>query len=331
MQVLQEMAGGFRQWPDAPIFHWPEEVGLEYESVTFPSEDGVPLEGWFIPREGSDKLLIMNHPRLFNRAGLAAHQEPFNTWLASSGNNLDVNFVLDYKILHDAGYNILTHDFRNHGLSGRANGVIYSAGRYESRDVIGALRYVRRRKDTCKMTLGLFPRSIGGSATFYAMSRHPKEFEGVRCIAVPQPVSVNATTQADLERRNIPLSYMGLLDDMIFWATSLRVDQMSPIPWARSVTIPTLIWQVRNDHVTTPEDVQAIFDAIPIAEKKLTWLDHTERRFDGYLHFQRAPEEALGWLEQYMNTTESTPETRPETRPEGQPETHLETIPDTFA
>uniref|UniRef100_A0A0B7KDE4 Serine aminopeptidase S33 domain-containing protein n=2 Tax=Bionectria ochroleuca TaxID=29856 RepID=A0A0B7KDE4_BIOOC len=299
-QELLNIATTFRQWPEAPLFHWPEEEGLQYESVTFHSEDGVPLEGWFFPREGSDKILLMNHPRLFNRAGLPSHLEPWATLAAPSGNNIDVNFIPDYKILHDAGYNILTHDFRNYGLSGRANGVLYSGGRYESRDVIGAIRYIRSRPDTGNMTLGLFPRCMGGNAVFHAMSRLPQEFEGIRVIVTPQPISANMSTRVDLANRGIPPSYIKDLDDMVFWRTSLHLDQYSPIPAARSVTIPTFIYQVRNDLQTKPDDVQAIFDAIPIPEKKLVWIENTTRRWDGYLYFQRQPQEMLEWLESIL-------------------------------
>ena len=42
----------------APVLRRPDEVGLDYEDVFFPSMDGVPLEGWFIPAAGSDKLII---------------------------------------------------------------------------------------------------------------------------------------------------------------------------------------------------------------------------------------------------------------------------------
>lgn len=243
----------------------------------------------------------MNHPRLFNRAGLPSHMEPWASLTADSGNNIDVNFIPDYKILHDAGYNILTHDFRNYGLSGRANGVLYSGGRFEARDVIGSIKYIRSRPDTRDMTLGLFPRCMGGAATFYAMQERPEVFEGIRVLVTPQPLSANMSTRVDLERRNIPLSYIDDLDDMVFWRTSLRLDQYSPIPWAKSVTIPTYLYQVRDDVLTRPDDIQAMFDAIPVPEKRLFWVENSTRRWDGYLHFQRVPEEILDWLERYMN------------------------------
>ena len=36
-KTLQTIADSFRVWPRAPIMHWPDEAGLAYENVTFPS------------------------------------------------------------------------------------------------------------------------------------------------------------------------------------------------------------------------------------------------------------------------------------------------------
>ncbi|EWZ01293.1 hypothetical protein FOYG_00951 [Fusarium oxysporum NRRL 32931] len=224
MEFLEEIADGFRIWPEAPLYHRPDELNLKYETVTFPSEDGVPLEGWFFPCNGSDKIIIMNHPRLFNRAGLPSHIEPWNTLTAPLGNNFDVNFIPDYKILHDAGYNVLTHDFRNYGMSGRGNNVLYSGGCYESYDVIGALRYIRKHKDTKDMTIGLFPQCMGGSATFFAMGTHPEEFKDIRTIVFPQPISANMSSKVTLQTAGIDLDYLKELDDMVYWRTSLHLE-----------------------------------------------------------------------------------------------------------
>jgi uncharacterized protein len=102
-RLLQGMADSFAQQLRAPILHSPAEQGLDYQDVTFPALDGVPLEGWFIPGAGSDKLIIANHPMGFSRAGIPAHLEPWRSIWAPSGNDFEVNLVPDYKILHDAG------------------------------------------------------------------------------------------------------------------------------------------------------------------------------------------------------------------------------------
>jgi uncharacterized protein len=183
--ILQAMADSFGQQLRSPILHWQAEQGLDHQDVTFPALDGVPLEGWFIPVSGSDKPIIANHPMGFSRSGIPAHLEPWRSVRASSGNDFEVNLVPDYKILHDAGYNVLAYDLRNSGLSGAANGGIASSGIFEARDVAGSLAYARSRRDTRDMTIGLFSRCLGCSSTFAAMTQFPEAFDGVRCLPVP--------------------------------------------------------------------------------------------------------------------------------------------------
>ena len=162
--ILQAMADSFGRQLRSPILHWPSEQGLDYQDITFPALDGVPLEGWFIPAAGSDKLIIANHPMGFSRSGIPAHLEPWKSIWSSSGNDFEVNLLPDYKILHDAGYNVLAYDLRNFGLSGAANGGISASGIFEARDVAGSLAYARSRPDTRDMTTGLFSRCLGCSS-----------------------------------------------------------------------------------------------------------------------------------------------------------------------
>ncbi|WOS67238.1 alpha/beta hydrolase family protein [Sinorhizobium fredii] len=300
-KTLQTLAEGFRKWPPAPLLHWPNEVGLDYETVTFPSEDGVVLEGWFIPKEGSDKIIVANHPRWFNRSGFPSHLEPWKSIGADTGNDFEINFIPDYKILHDAGYNVLAYDLRNFGHSSDANGHLFTVGRYESRDVIGSINYVRTRPDTSRMTIGLFSRCVGGNSTMYAMTRRPEVFEGVRCMVAPQPLSSGVALERALERKGIPSSYMKELNEKVRLQTSFDLEQFSPVPWAENVRIPTFLYQVRDDLYTRPSDVQAMFDNIPIAEKKLYWIEGTSARWDGYAYFQRQPQQILEWFDLYMN------------------------------
>jgi hypothetical protein len=53
--------------------------------------------------------------------------------------------------------------------------------------------------------------------------------------------------------------------------------------------------------LTDPSDVQAMFDNIPVAEKKLQWIDGTTARWDGYMEFQRRPQPMLDWFARYMS------------------------------
>jgi len=231
---LQEFANGFGQQLRSPVMHSPSEQGLDYQDVSFPSLDGTPLEGWFIPAKGSNKLIINNHPMGFSRSGLPTQLEPWKSMWGSSGNNFEINLIPDYKILHDAGYNVLTYDLRNFGLSGSANGGIGSSGIFESRDVLGSLKYARSREDTRHMVLGLFSRCLGCNSTLYAMKSDPKAFDGVRCLVGPQPVDTKTIVTQQLSLSGIPANSIDDLDRRIIRKTGIGFDRRNQQAWAKA-------------------------------------------------------------------------------------------------
>src|SRR5690606_37805866 len=94
-EILRQMADSFGRQLRSPIMHTPAEAGLDYEDITFQAIDGVPIEGWFIPARGSDRLIIANHPMGFTRAGYPGHLEPWKSIWTSSGNDIEVNLVPD--------------------------------------------------------------------------------------------------------------------------------------------------------------------------------------------------------------------------------------------
>jgi len=299
-ELLQRMAEGFSYQRRSAVMHSPSEHGLDAEDVTFPSSDGVPLEGWFIPAPGADGVVIANHPMGFTRSGMPTHLEPWHSQWAPSGNGFEVDFVPDYRILHDAGYHVLAYDLRNHGLSGAANGGVASSGIFEARDVVGALDYVRGRPDTRACAVGLFSRCLGASSTFAAMTQFPSAFGGVRALVAPQPVSAETI----FGRRLAAMGLAERLDDFEQWViryTGIGFAPRCPREWAKNVSVPTFLYQVRDDAMTDPSDVATMYDNIPV-EKSLQWIEGTTARWDGYLEFQRHPEPMLEWFAKHMGS-----------------------------
>lgn len=299
-RMIQGIVLAFRQQPRSPILATPSSEGLEYENVTFPSEDGVPLEAWFIPRAGSHKLVIANHPRFFSRYGFPSHLEPWRSMFAAGGNDFEVNFIRDYKILHDAGYNVLTYDLRNLGHSGSANGGMCTGGIYESRDVVGSIEFARREPRLREMAIGLFSRCLGCSASIHAMARLPVAFEGVRCMVGVQPISPRVINERVFELAGIAPARVDELDREIRLAISFGLDEMSPAGPAKRVKVPTFLCQVRDDVLTRSSDVQSIFDNIATREKELLWIEGTTKRWDGYTRFAKEPGPMLAWFERFM-------------------------------
>jgi esterase/lipase len=266
---------------------------MEYENIFFPSLDGISLEGWFIPTK-SEKLIICNHPMTMNRYGFPGHLEPWKQF-----NPTEVNLVKIYKELHNAGYNVLAYDMRNHGTSSEANGGVAGTGLYEWRDVVGALQYVENHEQLKRMVIGLFNPCAGGNAAMVAMSKQPEVFKNVKAFVCPQPASMNIGMKEILSLHGLG-EYMNEFDDEMCKQGGFTTSEMSPHPYASNVKIPTFIIQVREDVWSKPDDVQITYDLIPLKEKKLFWIDGTTQRFDGYNYFGRQPDQLIDWFDNYM-------------------------------
>ncbi|MDO8674316.1 MAG: alpha/beta fold hydrolase [Dehalococcoidia bacterium] len=128
----------------------PSADRLSYESVQFPSAiDGILLKGWFIDSPGTKTILMMH-----GRNGI---RDDTNIGVMDVANGLA-----------QAGYDVLTFDFRAHGESG---GTRYSLGQWEVQDVAGALEYLKSRAITSVGALGY---SMGASTEILAAADHPE-------------------------------------------------------------------------------------------------------------------------------------------------------------
>ena len=281
-----------------PVHKTPSDHGIaDWQDIYFPSDDGTPLEGWYVPAVGgeSDRLIIMNHPMPMSRSGFTGHWgEPW-----SAVDDIEIDFVAHIAHLARAGYNVLAYDLRNHGNSGAANGGICGIGRYEWRDCVGAKAYVDAHPRLSKMTLGLYSQCTGGNAQYEAMALRPALFENVVCMLSPLVVSMTAlmgrfaTLQGvgdHLDRLDVEQKKLG----------GFANAEMSPHLFAAAVTVPTMIVQVRDDAWTTPEDGQKSFDLLGSTEKDLFWIEGTTRRFDGYNYFGQNPDRMIGWFDRFI-------------------------------
>jgi pimeloyl-ACP methyl ester carboxylesterase len=296
--TLDAIASAAAHGTRAPLLHTPADKGLAFSEFSFPSSDGVPLEAWFIPAEGSDRLIICAHAFGFNRAGYPSAIEPWKSSFGP-GNDYDISFIPDYEKLHDAGYNVLAFDFRNFGQSGEANGGLQSAFRFEGRDVRGALDWVQNNPDLAHMKIGIFARCMGANATFRAIHDAPAAFADVKALVVPLLLSIRLIMEHQLAANGLG-DYADEVDRRQRLLTSVKMKDASPALWAKSVTIPTLTYGVHDDHLVEPWDLEATFKAVAAEDKEMFWIQDTTARWDGYTWFQRHPEHVLEFLDARM-------------------------------
>jgi fermentation-respiration switch protein FrsA (DUF1100 family) len=125
--------------PGAPAT--PADLGLEYETVSFTTDDGVTLSGWLIPaaRETATAVVVM-HGFTGNRLPELAGFVPW---------------------LHER-HHVLQFDFRGHGESGPGR---VTMGSDERRDVAAAVEFLRGRG---MGPIALFGVSMGAAAAIIA-------------------------------------------------------------------------------------------------------------------------------------------------------------------
>src|SRR5579864_1350427 len=118
------------------------------EEVTFPSiGDGLRISGWFF----------------------AAPETPAPTVILCHGIWTGRRECLPLALLFRAkGYNVLTFDFRAHGLS---DGKFTSVGHHETNDVLGAVHYVKDRPEVDPRRIGVIGFSMGAAASIQAAAR----------------------------------------------------------------------------------------------------------------------------------------------------------------
>ncbi|MBX8825101.1 lysophospholipase [Ochrobactrum sp. SFR4] len=292
---------GMVKMPRSFLFKTPDEYGMEgWSDISIPSDDGTPLEAWYIPAKGgeSDKLVIFNHALPMCRAGYPGHMgEPWSNFVEP----VEIDFVIQYKHLTDAGYNVLTYDFRNHGTSGAANNGVCGIGQWEWRDCVGVKKFVDAHPRMSKMKVALFSQCLGGISQYAAITKRPDLFENVLCMCSPLVPNMSSVFERFSEMQGIS-QYQELIDLEVMKLGGFPAADMSGALWAPNIKLPVLMWQVLKDAIiNNPDDALHTFDRLGSTDKELYWIEGTTKRFeDGYNWFGRQPEKALAFLDRYM-------------------------------
>lgn len=123
-------------FPMGELQQTPANWGMVHEDVTFATEDGVNLNGWFIPVEGSEQVLLFFH----GNAGNISHRRE------------------SIEIFHRLGLSVFIIDYRGYGKS---EGSPNESGLYK--DAVAAWHYLAEERGFDPGNVIIFGRSLGGA------------------------------------------------------------------------------------------------------------------------------------------------------------------------
>lgn len=279
-----------------PIPKTPQDYGMDYETISFKTSDGVAIKGWLIPAN-SKKIIIITHV-----GGLTKYGSTVNFHSIYKLYNKEIEFLKTAKHLHKVGYNILMFDFRNHGESDKSpNGGISTIGLDEYKDVLAALDFIKSRNDLKNMDIGFVSFCMGANSTIIAASKEPEKFAKVRCMMLIQPISMEVFVKVYSQKIFSKFGssiLIPMIKRLVKMMSGYELCEMSPKKYVKDIRVPTLYVQARNDLWTELSDIESFYKNTP-AEKEFYWIEDTKHRFESYSYFQNKPEKMFEWLEKW--------------------------------
>ncbi|MBN2159235.1 MAG: alpha/beta hydrolase [Spirochaetes bacterium] len=125
----------FLFYPERQIVSTPAASGLAWEDVYFTTDDGVRLNGWWVPASSPRCTVLFCH-----------------------GNGGNISYLVGtIGIYHSLNFSVLVFDYRGYGMSG---GVPSEEGTY--RDVRAAWDFLTETKSIAPVRIVVIGRSLGG-------------------------------------------------------------------------------------------------------------------------------------------------------------------------
>lgn len=280
----------------------PEDYGMPFESVNFPSLDGVNLSAWFIPAQKpySDTkkvLAIMNHPLYCSKYGFVPEGD------VAQLVPVHVEFLKTVQHLHHAGCDVLFYDLRNHGQSENSDTGMSGIGAFECQDAAGAMMYVNEQTKWSEHEVVLVNHCMGANAAIIAMSRRPELFKQVKALVAVQPISMAFMAEKFMTILGGECS-LDEVSQAIQALANISLNDMSPMASLKDLKVPVLYSQVREDVLTSPADLEAIVANTP-TETEMLWIEGQLNRFDGYNYYGEQPERMLAFLHKHIHSEQT--------------------------
>jgi fermentation-respiration switch protein FrsA (DUF1100 family) len=230
-------------------FVTPWELGLPYEEVSFRTEDGLLLRGWWLPAAEAKRTVIALH----GHRGARHHCVGIGA------------------ALWRRGANVLLFDHRGRGSS---EGELMSLGHFETADASAAVGYALSRAPG--LPLGLIGYSMGAAVAVMAAARD----ERVRAIVADSPfASERALVRALLGRQLGPLhGPVAALTERLLPYDPGEVEPLREV--VKIAPCASLFVHGLLDETCDPKDSVRLYEAA--GEPKELWLLEGAGHCDAY-------------------------------------------------
>lgn len=220
----------------------PFEVGVPYDSVTFPSSGDVKLPGWWMRRPESNRVIIVCIGYRGRRADLLG--------IAAS--------------LWRDGCNVLIFDYRGHG---ELAGTPVTLGYREVEDLLSAIAWVKEQIPDA--AIGLLGYSMGASVAIMGAARCPD----VQAVVADSPFARQRNAVSLAIRRVLKIPHDPLLHLVDFLLGHVGGYHFRDVEPLREVALiaprPLLLIHGEADSVTDPHDSEELYAAAD--EPKELW------------------------------------------------------------
>jgi dipeptidyl aminopeptidase/acylaminoacyl peptidase len=225
--------------PRYPLNVPPSFYQAAYETVSFPTEDGIILRGWLVKPAHP----VSQSPAIIVCHGVGANKSDF-TELAVA--------------LARRGFSVLLFDFRAHGESG---GRRSSLGYHEQKDVAAALEFLKARSAVDAKRIGIYGFSMGASTAILAAA-NTRAFSAVVADSAYASLKDMARTAVTgfYHLPSFPFLPLAVLGYELYFQTS--VENISPVTEiARLSPIPVLIIAGEGDTFIPADNGRRLFAA----------------------------------------------------------------------
>ena len=219
----------------------PADFPYPMQNISFQTEDGLTLRGWYSPAADNAAAIILLHGYRSTRRQTLSRA----------------------KLFRKHGYGVLLYDAR---ACGESEGERVSVGYYETRDLLAAIRFLRQQGVKEIACLGI---SQGGATILLAAEK----LQGIRCVITESAYStiLTATDNRFRHYTKIPASAGAAL--MIPFAEYLLgadAGEISPLKSITRLPCPVLIISGTADTRTRVKDTMQLYRAAP--HPKALWL-----------------------------------------------------------